>query len=66
MPAGKNKTQQVLGSSSKRPHGTMAAVARKSGKMSGTRVGSLDDWRAGGAIGTGENSEVGKRLRDGR
>jgi hypothetical protein len=66
MPASKNTKQQVLENGSKRLQGRMADAVRKSGKSKGTRVGSLDDWREGGARSTGENSELGKRFRDGR
>ncbi len=40
--------------------------ARKSGKMAGTRVGVMVDWRGAGGKGTGERSGLGKGLRDGR
>jgi hypothetical protein len=66
MTASKNTNQQVLESSSKGPHGRIGDPAQKPGKMAGTRMGVLDDWREGGAKRTGENSGVGKRLRDGR
>lgn len=66
MPASKNIKEQVLEDSSKRLTGPTAKAARKPGKSAGTRMGVLDDWREGGAKGSGENSALGKRLRDGR
>jgi hypothetical protein len=65
MPASKNTKLQVLENSSKRSPGQTAVAVRKSGKSKGTRMGSLDDWRVGGAKGKGEDSGLGKRLRDG-
>ena len=66
MPASNKTKQQVLEQSLKGSKGPTATTARKPGKMAGTRMGVLDDWREGGAKGTGENSGLGKRLRDGR
>jgi hypothetical protein len=66
MPASKNTKQQVLGNSLKGSNGPAANAARKPRKAAGTRWGVLNDWREGGAKGTGENSGLGKRLRDGR
>ena len=65
MPASKN-TKQTLENSSKGSKAVAVVAARKPGKMAGTRMGVLDDWREGGAKGTGEKSGLGKRLRDGR
>jgi len=65
MPARKNINQQVSGNSLKGSKGA-ADAARKPGKAAGTRMGVLDDWREGGAKGTGEKSGLGMRLRDGR
>lgn len=65
MPS-KNWKQQVLENSSKGSHARVANVAQKPGKTAGTRVGVLDDWRAGGAKGAGKKSALGKQLRDGR
>lgn len=65
MPANKNTKQQVSESSSKGLNGRITEPRRPE-KMAGTRWGTLDDWREGGAKGTGEKSELGKRLRDGR
>jgi hypothetical protein len=64
MPA--SRKQQVLKSSSEGSIRRTSSPARKSGKMAGTRVGSMDDWREGGAKGSGEKSKPGQRLRDGR
>jgi hypothetical protein len=66
MPASKNVKQQVLEDSLKGSSGPTAKAARKPGKSVGTRMGVLDDWREGGAKGTGEKSALGQRLRDGR
>jgi hypothetical protein len=65
MPS-KNTKPQVLESSSKGSTGPAVNAARKPRKAAGTRWGVLNDWRSGGAKGTGENSGLGKRLRDGR
>ncbi len=64
MPA--SRKQQVLKSSSEGSLRRTSSQVRKSGKMPGTRVGSMDDWREGGAKGSGEKSKPGQRLRDGR
>jgi hypothetical protein len=66
MPANKNTKQQLCDNNSKRLPGQKAAEVRQSAKGKGTRTGSLDDWRVGGAKGSVENLGVGKRLRDGR
>lgn len=66
MPASKNTKQQVLESRSKRSTGSAVNAARQPRKVAGTRWGTLTDWREGGAKGSGENSGLGKRLRDGR
>jgi hypothetical protein len=62
----KNSKQQVQDNHSTGSQSPVAHAARKNGKTAGTRVGVLDDWRAGGAKGTGKKSALGKQLRDGR
>ncbi len=64
MPA--NKKPQVMKSSSTESQGRTASATRKYGKMAGTRVGVMADWREGSAKASGEKAEHGKRLRDGR
>jgi hypothetical protein len=65
MAVKKSLKQQPLDNSIKE-RGTIAALSRKSGtKSPGTRVGVLEDWRAGGTK-SGESSAVRRnRLRDG-
>jgi hypothetical protein len=65
MPASKNIKQQGLESRLKGLTGPAVKAARKPRKAAGTRWGVLDDWREGGVKGAGENSRLGKRLRDG-
>ena len=63
----KNTKHQVLGESAMKVPGSIASVSQKRGtKAPGTRIGTLDDWREGSRKGSGESSERGKRLRDGR
>jgi hypothetical protein len=61
-----SRQQHVVKSSSVVSQARTSGLARKSGKMAGTRVGVMADWRAAGAKRSGEKSEPGKRLRDGR
>lgn len=67
MSVSKDTKQQELGSSTMKVRGLVAAASRNSNrKVPGTRAGTIEDWRAGGTKKTGEKSERGKRLRDGR
>jgi hypothetical protein len=67
MSVRQNTKQEELGNSSKEVREPIAAARRMYGaKMPGTRAGTAEDWRAGGTKKTGEKSERGKRLRDGR
>jgi hypothetical protein len=59
MPA--SEKQQVLKSSSHQSHRRTSGPAGNSGKMAGTRVGGMVDWREGSAKGTGEKSRLNKR-----
>lgn len=66
MSVTKNK-KQASDSSSKEVRGPLAAATRNSArKAPGTRVGTIEDWRAAGSERAGEQSAHGKRLRDGR
>jgi hypothetical protein len=63
MPA--SRKQKALKSSAEESQ-VRTIGARKSGKMEGTRVGVMVDWRGAGTRRTGETSGLGKSLRDGR
>jgi hypothetical protein len=67
MSISKNKKQLGAGNTSKEQNVASAAhSAHSRTKLPGTRVGTLNDWRAGGAKGGSERSQHGKRLRDGQ
>jgi hypothetical protein len=66
MPVNKNtKPAEFMSNSTKRRRSSHAARTSDR-KAAGTRVGTLDDWREGGAKGRAEASSARRnRLRDG-
>lgn len=67
MSVSKDTNQEESGKSAMKFRGPEAAASRNfDRKVPGTRAGTVEDWRAGGTKNTGEKSERGKRLRDGR
>ena len=67
MSVRQNTKQEELGNRSNEVCEPIAAAGRKyAAKRPGTRAGTAEDWREGGAKRTGEKSERGKRVRDGR
>jgi hypothetical protein len=67
MSVSKNTKQLEFENGTMKVRGLAAAASRSfRTKAPGTRAGTIEDWRAGGTKKTGEKSERGKRLRDGR
>jgi len=64
MSVSKNNKQAVANNSSREQNASRAAHSKT--KLPGTRVGTLNDWRGGGAKGGSESAQHGKRLRDGQ
>jgi hypothetical protein len=67
MSVNKHMTEEESGNSTVTVLGPVAAASRNSArKAPGTRVGTIEDWRAGDTKEAGEKSGRGKSLRDGR